>query len=46
MSYRIDEKLSIDKNNIVDFKSYLAEKSVKQILVQHKILNGSTHLRQ
>ena len=37
MSYRIEEKLSIDKNNIVDFKSYLAEKSVKQIYKPRKI---------
>ena len=37
MSYRIEEKLSIDKNNIVDFKSYLVEKSVEQIYKPRKI---------
>ena len=37
MSYRIEEKLSIDKNNIIDFKSYLSEKAAKQIYKPRKI---------
>ena len=31
MSFRIEEKLSIDNNRIIDFKSFLANKTVKQI---------------
>ena len=37
MSYRIEEKLSIDNNNILEFKKYLSSKSVKQIYKPRKI---------
>jgi len=37
MSYRIEEKLSIDSNNITDFKNYLEKKTAKQIFQQRKI---------
>ena len=31
MSYRIEEKLSIDSSSILEFKKYLSSKSVKEI---------------
>ena len=31
MSYRIEEKLTIDNNRIIDFKSFLANMTVKPI---------------
>ena len=34
MSFRIEEKLSIDNNKIIDFKSFLANKTAKQICLQ------------
>jgi SPX domain-containing protein involved in vacuolar polyphosphate accumulation len=37
MSYRIEEKLSIDSSKIIDFKSYLAHKTVKPIYKPRKI---------
>ena len=37
MSYRIEEKLTIDNNRIIDFKSFLAKKTVKQIFHPRKI---------
>ena len=37
MSFRIEEKLSIDNNRIIDFKSFLANKTVKQIYQPRKI---------
>ena len=37
MSFRIEEKLSIDNDKIVDFKSFLAKKTVKQIYYPRKI---------
>ena len=37
MSFRIEEKLSIDRNRIIDFKSFLANKTVKQIYKPRKI---------
>ena len=37
MSFRIEEKLSIDTNRIIDFKSFLANKTVKQIYYPRKI---------
>ena len=37
MSYRIEEKLSIDNNKIIDFKSFLDSKTVKKIYEPRKI---------
>ena len=37
MSFRIEEKLSIDRNNIIEFKNYLAKKTAKQIYQKRKI---------
>ena len=37
MSFRIEEKISIDSNRIIDFKSFLAHKTVKQIYQPRKI---------
>ena len=37
MSFRIEEKLSIDNDKIIDFKSFLANKTVKQIYYPRKI---------
>ncbi len=37
MSYRIEEKLSIDSNKIIDFKSFLANKTIKPIYQPRKI---------
>ena len=37
MSFRIEEKLSINNNSIVEFKSYLAKKTAKQIYKRRKI---------
>ena len=37
MSFRIEEKLSIDNNKIIDFKSFLANKTAKQIYQPRKI---------
>ena len=37
MSYRIEEKLSIDSNRIIDFKSFLANKTVKPIYQPRRI---------
>ena len=37
MSFRIEEKLSIDSKSIMDFKSYLAKKGLKQIYQPRKI---------
>ena len=37
MSLRIEEKLSIDNNKIIDFKSFLANKTAKQIYQPRKI---------
>ena len=37
MSFRIEEKLSIDNNRIIDFKSFLTNKTVKQIYKPRKI---------
>ena len=37
MSFRIEEKFSIDKNKIIDFKSFLANKTVKQIYQPRRI---------
>ena len=37
MSFRIEEKLSIDNNRIIDFKNFLADKTVKQIYQPRKI---------
>tara|TARA_Y100000590_G_C15520216_1_gene939100 strand:- start:397 stop:993 length:597 start_codon:yes stop_codon:yes gene_type:complete len=37
MSYRIEEKLSIDSSKIIDFKSYLAHKTVKPIYKPRRI---------
>ncbi len=37
MSFRIEEKLSIDNDKIIDFKSFLAKKTAKQIYYPRKI---------
>ena len=37
MSFRIEEKLSIDNDKIIDFKSFLTNKTVKQIYYPRKI---------
>ena len=37
MSFRIEEKLSIDNSRIIDFKNFLADKTVKQIYQPRKI---------
>ena len=37
MSYRIEEKLSIDSNSILEFKNYLNIKTAKQIYQPRKI---------
>ena len=37
MSFRIEEKLLIDKDKIIDFKSFLSDKAVKQIFAPRKI---------
>ena len=37
MSFRIEEKLAIDNNMIIDFKSFLAKKTVKRIYKPRKI---------
>ena len=37
MSFRIEEKLSINNNRIIDFKSFLTNKAVKQIYQPRKI---------
>ena len=37
MSFRIEEKLSIDRNNIIEFKNYLVKKTAKQIYRRRKI---------
>ena len=37
MSFRIEEKLSIDNNKIIDFKSFLVNKTAKQIYLPRKI---------
>ena len=37
MSFRIEEKLSIGNNKIIDFKSFLANKTAKQIYQPRKI---------
>jgi len=37
MSFRIEEKLSIDSNRIIDFKSLLSDMTAKQIYEQRKI---------
>jgi len=37
MSYRIEEKLSIDSNKIIDFKSFLAHKTIKPIYQPRRI---------
>ena len=37
MSFRIEEKLTIDNSRVVDFKSFLHSKSVKQIYQRRKI---------
>ena len=37
MSFRIEEKLSIDSSRVIDFKSFLAKKAVKQIHQRRKI---------
>ena len=37
MTFRIEEKLSIDNDKIIDFKSFLANKTVKQIYYPRKI---------
>ena len=37
MSYRIEEKLSIDSNRIIDFKIFLANKAVKPIYQPRRI---------
>ena len=37
MSFRIEEKLSIDRSRIIDFKSFLTNKTVKQIYQPRKI---------
>ena len=37
MSFRIEEKISIDSNRIIDFKSFLNFKTVKQIYKPRKI---------
>tara|TARA_Y100000590_G_scaffold186271_1_gene212258 strand:- start:1104 stop:1703 length:600 start_codon:yes stop_codon:yes gene_type:complete len=37
MSFRIEEKLAIDNNGILDFKKYLFHKSVEQIYKPRKI---------
>ena len=37
MSFRIEEKLSINNNSIIEFKSYLAKKTAKQIYKRRKI---------
>ena len=37
MSFRIEEKLSIDNNRIIDFKNFLADKTVTQIYQPRKI---------
>ena len=37
MSFRIEEKISIDNNRIIDFKSFLAFKTAKQIYQPRKI---------
>ena len=37
MSYRIEEKLSIDSSSILEFKKYLSSKSVKEIYQLRKI---------
>ena len=39
MSFRIEEKLSIDNNKIIDFKSFLANKTAKQIYLRRIILS-------
>jgi len=37
MSFRIEEKLAIDHNQLIDFKTFLANKTVKQIYQRRKI---------
>ena len=37
MSFRIEEKLLIDKDKIIDFKSFLSDKAVKQIFAPRKV---------
>ena len=37
MSFRIEEKLSIDNDKIIDFKSFLTNRTVKQIYNRRKI---------
>ena len=37
MSFRIEEKLLIDTNKIIDFKSFLFKKDIKQIYEPRKI---------
>ena len=37
MSFRIEEKLSIDRYNIVNFKKQLEDKNIKQIYKRRKI---------
>ena len=37
MSFRIEEKLLIDKNRIIDFKSFLANKTAKEVYEPRKI---------
>jgi len=37
MSFRIEEKLFIDTGKIIDFKNFLADKTVKQIFKKRKI---------
>ena len=37
MSFRIEEKLSIDSSRVIDFKSFLANKAIKQIHQRRKI---------
>ena len=37
MSFRIEEKLAIDHNQLIDFKAFLSNKTVKQIYQRRKI---------
>ena len=37
MSFRIEEKLSIDNNRIIDFKNFLTKKTAKPIYQRRKI---------
>ena len=37
MSFRIEEKIAIDNNQVMDFKIFLTNKTARQIYEQRKI---------